>query len=365
MERADTDLRKLTQSAVFLTDEQVRKIMYQILCGVHYIHSAEIVHRDLKPGNILINGDCSVKICDFGLARSLKGMKDWEKTVYEFNDENKSESDSDSDDKPKDDKVITKSSSTEKLAIEKAHSPGLGALGFVKKQPSIVRKGSDDNYIRQQITDEISHKNRIARALQATVEEREKCERELTPHVVTRFYRAPEVILLDRNYNKKIDIWAVGTIFYELLQMKKENVASHYQRKTMFNGKSCSPLSPSKKKSTKKLMSKEIYTNETKPKTKVNGVTENDQMNKIIKVLGVPDSNDLSFMSSSKQKAFLATYEHYKGKKFNALFPVEGDESLHLLKKMLEFNPYFRYSAEECLNHPYFAGIRDKNLEKK
>lgn len=62
MERADTDLRKLTQSAVFLTDDQVRKIMYQIICGVHYIHSAEIVHRDLKPGNILINGDCSVKI---------------------------------------------------------------------------------------------------------------------------------------------------------------------------------------------------------------------------------------------------------------------------------------------------------------
>lgn len=94
-------------------------------------------------------------------------------------------------------------------------------------------------------------------------------------------------------------------------------------------------------------MSKEIYSNEKKPKTKLSGVTENDQMNKIIKVLGAPDSNDLSFMSSPKQKAFLATYEQYKGKKFNTIFPAEGDESIHLLKKMLEFNPYFRYSAEE------------------
>lgn len=158
-------------------------------------------------------------------------MKNWEKVVYDYKEENKSDTDSDSDDKNKNDKAITKSSSTEKRNIEKTHSPGLGALGLVKKQPSIVRKGSDDKYIRQQITDEISFKNRVSRALQATMEEREKCERELTPHVVTRFYRAPEVILLDRNYNKKIDIWAVGAIFCELLQMKKENVASHYQRK--------------------------------------------------------------------------------------------------------------------------------------
>lgn len=45
--------------------------MYQICKGMKYLHSADIIHRDLKPSNILINSDCHLKICDFGLARSL------------------------------------------------------------------------------------------------------------------------------------------------------------------------------------------------------------------------------------------------------------------------------------------------------
>jgi mitogen-activated protein kinase 1/3 len=39
------------------------------------MHSAKVVHRDIKPANILINEDCSVKICDFGLSRSLAGVE--------------------------------------------------------------------------------------------------------------------------------------------------------------------------------------------------------------------------------------------------------------------------------------------------
>ena len=39
-----------------------------------YLHTANILHRDLKPANILINDDCSIKICDFGLARSAQGI---------------------------------------------------------------------------------------------------------------------------------------------------------------------------------------------------------------------------------------------------------------------------------------------------
>ena len=45
--------------------------MYQLLKGIKFLHSAEVIHRDLKPSNLLLNSDCTMKICDFGLARSL------------------------------------------------------------------------------------------------------------------------------------------------------------------------------------------------------------------------------------------------------------------------------------------------------
>ena len=47
--------------------------------------------------------------------------------------------------------------------------------------------------------------------------------RRLTGHVVTRWYRAPELILLQENYTEKIDVWSVGCIFAELLGMLKAN----------------------------------------------------------------------------------------------------------------------------------------------
>ena len=52
-----------------LSDEHVQFLVYQILRGMKYVHSAGIIHRDLKPSNIAVNEECELKILDFGLAR--------------------------------------------------------------------------------------------------------------------------------------------------------------------------------------------------------------------------------------------------------------------------------------------------------
>lgn len=45
--------------------------LLQLLAGLSYAHAANVLHRDLNPSNLLVNADCTLKICDFGLARSF------------------------------------------------------------------------------------------------------------------------------------------------------------------------------------------------------------------------------------------------------------------------------------------------------
>uniref|UniRef100_A0A8C1ATJ2 mitogen-activated protein kinase n=3 Tax=Cyprinus carpio TaxID=7962 RepID=A0A8C1ATJ2_CYPCA len=52
-----------------LSDEHVQFLIYQLLRGLKYIHSAGLIHRDLKPSNVAVNEDCELRILDFGLAR--------------------------------------------------------------------------------------------------------------------------------------------------------------------------------------------------------------------------------------------------------------------------------------------------------
>ena len=65
----DTDLYKLIMSPQYLTTAHIKTFLYQMLKGLKFLHSSSVIHRDLKPANILLNEDCSLKICDFGLAR--------------------------------------------------------------------------------------------------------------------------------------------------------------------------------------------------------------------------------------------------------------------------------------------------------
>jgi len=69
-EYMETDLHS-TIRANILQEIHQKYIFFQILCCMKYLHSAKLIHRDMKPSNVLINSDCLVKVCDFGLARSL------------------------------------------------------------------------------------------------------------------------------------------------------------------------------------------------------------------------------------------------------------------------------------------------------
>jgi len=64
----DADLHRYSRSKR-ISGQEIRIILYQILRGLKYIHSAGVVHRDLKPCNIAVNGNSEVRILDFGLSR--------------------------------------------------------------------------------------------------------------------------------------------------------------------------------------------------------------------------------------------------------------------------------------------------------
>ena len=66
----DVDLHSLVREGI-LKEKHKQFVVYQIAKALKYLHSAELLHRDLKPSNVLLNSECIVKLCDFGLVRSL------------------------------------------------------------------------------------------------------------------------------------------------------------------------------------------------------------------------------------------------------------------------------------------------------
>ncbi|CDK27595.1 unnamed protein product [Kuraishia capsulata CBS 1993] len=72
-EYMETDLHKVLSSSSQISDDHCKYFTYQILKAVKALHSCDIIHRDLKPSNILLNSQCDLKVCDFGLARIHRG----------------------------------------------------------------------------------------------------------------------------------------------------------------------------------------------------------------------------------------------------------------------------------------------------
>ncbi|XP_026090965.1 mitogen-activated protein kinase 10 isoform X11 [Carassius auratus] len=213
MELMDANLCQVIQME--LDHERMSYLLYQMLCGIKHLHSAGIIHRDLKPSNIVVKSDCTLKILDFGLARTA-------------------------------------------------------GTSFM-----------------------------------------------MTPYVVTRYYRAPEVIL-GMGYKENVDIWSVGCIMGEMVR-----------HKILFPGRD--------------------YI---------------DQWNKVIEQLGTPSPEFMKKLQPTVRN-YVENRPKYAGLTFPKLFPdclfpadsehnkLKASQARDLLSKMLIIDPAKRISVDEALQHPY------------
>jgi mitogen-activated protein kinase 1/3 len=303
LEYAESDLKKVVKSAIHLQILHIKTVIYNLICAVKYIHSCNVLHRDLKPANILINEDCTVKVCDFGLARSTSGVESAQWII-----EGKK----------------SKEEATEITVSGDEIEFNLGVKEGEEKKEEVAEEKKEDKKPK----DKEDIKNRLVR----TKNQRKNMKRELTGHVVTRWYRAPELILLEKDYGPAIDVWSIGCIFGELLGMMKENAPTYLDRKPLFPGKSCFPLSPN---------------NKLTEKRKGFPFSSTDQLYIIFQKLGTPSEDDMSFVTDQKAIEYLAAYPSMERVDFHEIYKGGGDDALDLLDKFLQFNPYFRITIDE------------------
>lgn len=320
-EYSQADLKKLIKSSTHLNEDQVRLILYQILCGIKYIHSCSVFHRDLKPANILINENLTIKICDFGLARSVQGLG-CDVTEIEDNKNNLLKS------------LSNKQQKTNSNYFKESKPVSIESLEINEK----ILEGKSKS-----ISTTSSNQKRVKLGEMGK-------SKKLTCHVVTRWYRAPELILLEKDYTNAIDIWSIGCIFAELLMMMKSNSKTCFERSALFPGKSCFPLSPDRSSMTSK-------NNNVFPST------DTDQLNLIFDVLGTPSNDDLDFISDNMAFDYLKSFDKRPPKNLFDSYAGSSKESIDLLYNMIKFNPNKRITVNQALDHSFFSEIRKKELE--
>ena len=314
--------------------------MYEIMKGLLYIHSAGIIHRDLKPGNILIGEKGELKLCDFGLSKA-----GYQEEVPE---------DDETDSIPSEITSTVKKNRTFYL-------PGCFITGIRKhisctNKPQTPKNDTVPNEFSKCMGEAESGRKMYKKSSFACLSNvlKSPCfpEGNLTDHVASRWYRAPEIILMEKDYGPEVDIWAAGCIFAEVLQMLVLNLGDNSCRRPLFPGTSCYPLSPTSDDGSAKS---QVFS----------GPPPGDQLRVICETLGFPSNKDLEFVSNPDMMFYLKTLEP-ESKGWTTLkkkFPYIGRDALDLLTKMLAFNPKHRVSAKEALEHPFFKDVRNKSEE--
>jgi mitogen-activated protein kinase 1/3 len=173
----------------------------------------------------------------------------------------------------------------------------------------------------------------------------QRLKRHLTGHVVTRWYRAPELILLQEDYTSAIDIWSVGCIYAELLGMLGTNVRD---RGPLFPGASCFPLSPDSRHSTD-------YKFHTSGKK--------EQLNMIFNLLGTPTDAEIDRLTREDAKKYVQFFKKREGEGIPKRFPQAEPPMADILASMLRLSATERITVDESLAHPVFAEIRDATKE--
>lgn len=180
-----------------------------------------------------------------------------------------------------------------------------------------------------------------------------KLRKSFTPHVITRWYRPPEVILLEPIYTAAVDIWSVGCIFAELLA----KLPGNHIIGPLFPGKFSHPLSP--------------FISENKDGVASCDFSQEDQMLCILRILGLPPAEELDFITNFEAFKYVCKIAEKTQKKgFAQLYNYSEKNSLDILEKMLKFSPYKRATTREILDSEYFEDIKvliaqqEKNEEK-
>jgi mitogen-activated protein kinase 1/3 len=81
-----TDMKSFLESkdSQSLTEEHILTLLYNMICAVHFVHSMGVIHRDLKPANFLMDANCGVTLCDFGISRAMPPKTQKEKEFHNF-----------------------------------------------------------------------------------------------------------------------------------------------------------------------------------------------------------------------------------------------------------------------------------------